>query len=146
MLNDRILYQSKLHYILFFWPVILGILGVVVLCLSYPMLYPIGYAIIGMGVFLGIMQIIPYTMTSLTLTPEYLTLSRGFFQQETVSIQLSKIVSISIQHSLLGSILQYGSIEILGQGESVIYLTPIPSPLTWRRCIEQAQQAISTPT
>ena len=54
-----------------------------------------------------------------------------------MDIPLNKIESIDIRRSLLGSLLQYGTLVITGTGGSRQLVNFLDKPLTCRRYIEQ---------
>ena len=62
--------------------------------------------------------------------------------RETVDIPLSKIESIDIRQSILGSLFQYGSLVITGTGGTRQSMGYVSKPLTCRRHIEQLMHEV----
>ncbi len=136
MTDSNIVYQARLHWIIFFWPVILLCLGGF-LGLRFTQLREVAIFFILFAVLWGLMVWITYQYSSLTIKKTQVILRTGFLVRNTMDIPLSKIESIDIRRSLLGSLLHYGSVVITGTGGSRQSVNYLNRPLTCRRYIEQ---------
>ncbi|AHE66153.1 PH domain-containing protein [Legionella oakridgensis] len=136
MTNNNIVYQARLHWILFFWPLALLCLAVYA-AINYPILYPVPYFLVFIALAWLIMIWVTYQFSSLTIKNKQVILCTGFLVRQTMDIPLSKIESIDIRQSIFGSILRYGSLVITGTGGSRQIITYLNKPLTCRRYIEQ---------
>lgn len=140
MTNTNVIYQAKLHWILFFWPIVLMI-GALIITLQFETIRFIGF-------FLGVFALawilvtwITYHFSSLTIKKKQVILRTGMLVRQTIDIPLAKIESIDIRQSLPGSILQYGAIVITGTGGTRHRIDYLSKPLTCRRYIEQLMHA-----
>ena len=59
----------------------------------------------------------------------------GFIKRRTFEIALDKIESVDVDQSIMGRILNYGDVTILGVGEGKETLQTIASPLRFRNSI-----------
>jgi uncharacterized membrane protein YdbT with pleckstrin-like domain len=59
----------------------------------------------------------------------------GFIKRRTFEISLDKVESVDVNQSILGRILNYGDVTILGVGEGKETISTIASPLTFRNFI-----------
>jgi uncharacterized membrane protein YdbT with pleckstrin-like domain len=59
----------------------------------------------------------------------------GFIKRSTFEIALDKIESVDVDQSILGRILNYGDVTILGVGEGRETIPTIASPLAFRNSI-----------
>lgn len=135
--EEGIVYQARLHWIIFVWPVIFFVidlyLGVVFPLFAQPsMLFGVFVALWGLSTW------VMYQYSSLTIKSNRLVIRSGFLVRQTVDIPINKIESVDIRQSILGTILGYGSIELTGTGGTREYMLNISKPLTCRRYIEQA--------
>lgn len=135
--EEGIVYQARLHWIIFVWPVIFFVidlyLGVVYPLFAQPsMLFGVFVALWGLSTW------VMYQYSSLTIKSNRLVIRSGFLVRQTVDIPINKIESVDIRQSILGTILGYGSIELTGTGGTREYMLNISKPLTCRRYIEQA--------
>jgi uncharacterized membrane protein YdbT with pleckstrin-like domain len=59
----------------------------------------------------------------------------GFIKRRTFEMSLDKIESVDVNQSILGRILNYGNVTILGVGEGKETISTIASPLAFRSAI-----------
>ncbi len=59
----------------------------------------------------------------------------GFVKRRTFEMSLDKIESVDVNQSILGRILNYGDVTILGVGEGFEKIQTIASPLAFRNAI-----------
>ncbi|MFZ1967900.1 MAG: PH domain-containing protein, partial [Bradyrhizobium sp.] len=59
----------------------------------------------------------------------------GFIQRRTFEISLDKVESVDVTQSIMGRILNYGDVTILGVGEGKETIATIASPLKFRTFI-----------
>ena len=136
MAENNIVYQARLHFIIFFWPVALLLVGVY-LGLEFRALRDVATFFIVFSIVWVIMVWLTYHFSSLIIKSNQVILCSGILVRKTLDIPLSKVESIDIRQSILGSLLQYGSLVITGTGGSRQFINNIAKPLTCRRYIEQ---------
>jgi uncharacterized membrane protein YdbT with pleckstrin-like domain len=59
----------------------------------------------------------------------------GFVKRRTFEMSLDKVESVDVNQSILGRVLNYGDVTILGVGEGKETISTIASPLTFRNHI-----------
>jgi uncharacterized membrane protein YdbT with pleckstrin-like domain len=59
----------------------------------------------------------------------------GFIQRETFEMALDKVESVDVNQSIMGRLLNYGNVTILGVGEGKKTIRTIASPLEFRNHI-----------
>jgi uncharacterized membrane protein YdbT with pleckstrin-like domain len=59
----------------------------------------------------------------------------GFIKRRTFEMSLDKVESVDVNQSILGRLLNYGNVTILGVGEGKETITTIASPLEFRNFI-----------
>lgn len=134
--SDNIVYKAKLHWILFIGPLVL--LGFVLyMGHVFTPLYKASLAIVAVAIFWELVIWLTYQSSYLIIKKKQVILCTGVFVRQTLDISLNKIESIDIRQSLLGSILQYGSLVITGTGGTKQCINFLNKPLTCRRYIEQ---------
>ena len=136
MNDSNIVYKARLHWILFFWPGMLMCLGLA-LGLTVQQLREVAIFFMVFAVIWGVMVWVRYESSSLTIKKTHVILRTGILVRNTLDIPLSKIESIDIRQSLLGSLLHYGTLVITGTGGSRQMVNYLNKPLTCRRHIEQ---------
>ncbi len=78
-----------------------------------------------------------YQFSSLTIKNKQLILRTGLLVRFTTDIPLSRVESLDIRQTVLGSLFQYGTLLIIGTGGSRQLIHYLAKPLTCRRYIEQ---------
>ena len=59
----------------------------------------------------------------------------GFIKRRTFEMSLDKVESVDVNQSILGRIMNYGDVTILGVGEGKKTIATIASPLAFRNAI-----------
>jgi uncharacterized membrane protein YdbT with pleckstrin-like domain len=60
---------------------------------------------------------------------------RGFIERNTVEMNMDKIESVGVTQTIVGRLLDYGSIHIRGTGEGIETLRKMAAPVLLRNCI-----------
>ncbi len=135
-----IVYFTRLHWIIFFWPVV-GLLVAIVVHVMLVQLHPL-CLIFELGALLWLLITLgTYYFSSLTIKRNRVILQTGIIVRQTVDMPLNKIETIDIRQSILGSILRYGALIITGTGGTRHLINHLDKPLTCRRYIEQLMNA-----
>jgi len=133
--EQMIVYQARLHWILFLAPVVLV---TVVWVMNYYLHAPrqLGWTIGALAVIWECMIWLTYHFSFLNIKKNRVVMCSGILVRQTVDIPMDKIESIDIRQSILGSIFQYGSLVITGTGGTRQFIHFLNKPLTCRRYIE----------
>ena len=136
MAENNIVYEARLHWILFFWPSLFFCLTLYV-GTEFQSLATPSYILSGCALLWGFIVGLTYIFSSLVIKKKQVILCTGILIRQTIDIPLSKIESIDIRQSILGTLLGYGSLVITGTGGTRQFVNYISHPLTCRRYIEQ---------
>ena len=85
------------------------------------------------GVIVILVALIRRSTTELALTDRRIIAKRGFISRDTVEMNLSKVESLYVNQSLMGRMLGYGDVTVVGTGSSLEPLQGIADPLELRR-------------
>ena len=132
--------RARLHWYLYFWTFVvmaLGIAGVIVFRDKWLFAAPFAVVAIYGGARWLHALVIGWT-TELAVTNFRVIAKRGLIQRETVEQILNRVDSIEVSQSLLGRVLDYGSIMITGTGVTHTPLAMIADPLGFRRAVHMA--------
>ena len=92
----------------------------------------IGLIILAVGLFLLAKNLIYAFSSELYITDKFTIAKYGLIRRETIEMLNSKVESIMVNQSIIGRILNYGDIMIVGAG-SASPIQFIDSPLEFRR-------------
>ncbi|RUR19944.1 PH domain-containing protein [Legionella sp. km535] len=134
--DSNVIYFTRLHWIIFFGP-ILGLVLASALYVYIVQLRQVSLLLIVFALLWILMTWVTYYFSSITIKRKQVILRTGIIVRQTVDIPLSKIETIDIRQSILGSILRYGALVITGTGGTRHLINFLHHPLTCRRYIEQ---------
>ncbi|MDO4881600.1 MAG: PH domain-containing protein [Capnocytophaga sp.] len=130
---NEMVYQTKIHWISFIKPILFMVIGfpfLLFLFFTKEWIYLIIFGAIG---FLGIKGMYIYCYLKrirVILSKRFLSLKMGLFSNEINDIALSKTEGIGIYQSLLGRLLNYGTLIITTGEVTQKYL--IEKPMEFR--------------
>jgi len=136
MSKQRVIYQARLHWVIFVWPAVLLLFGLW-LSFSVPSFREVGLMTVLISFAWGILMWLTYQFSSLTIKEKQVILRSGILVRQTIDIPLTKIESIDIRQSIIGSLFRYGTLLITGTGGTRQWMGFLAKPLTCRRHIEQ---------
>jgi uncharacterized membrane protein YdbT with pleckstrin-like domain len=130
--DEKIIYKARLHGIIFVKPVALIVLGVIFLFIQ-PI---IGSLVVVIGVVAIIPSLIDYLSSEFGVTNKRVIIKIGFLRRRTVELLLRQVEAISVDQSVLGRMLDFGSVTLTGTGGVREVFHNISVPLELRRRIQ----------
>ena len=95
------------------------------------------FILAGIAVLVGLVVILAAVIrrntTELVLTNRRIITKRGLISRDTVEMNLSKVESLHVNQSLMGRLLDYGDVSVVGTGASLEPLRGIGRPLELRK-------------
>jgi uncharacterized membrane protein YdbT with pleckstrin-like domain len=131
---------SSIHWIIY-WPgIVVALLAVVAYWLSETMLLTgfwryTAYGLALVAAVLLIQQWFERWVTEIAVTNRRVIYKKGLIRRQTNEMNMDKVESVKIDQSILGRMLGYGNVNILGTGEGFETLRNIPSPIELRNSI-----------
>ncbi len=114
--GETVVYRAKLHAIIFLPGIILTPL------------------IIGLPMLLSAW--IRRANTELAVTSKRVIAKVGLFHRTTLELNLSKVETIGVDQSLLGRILNYGTVVVVGTGGTKEPFPNIADPMAFRKAVQ----------
>ena len=131
---------SRIHWIVY-WPgIAAALLAVVAYWLSDTRYLPgiwryTAYALALVAVVLLVKQWLELWVTEIAVTDRRVIYKKGLIRRQTNEMNMDKVESVQIDQSILGRMLDYGDVTILGTGEGFETLRTIASPIELRNSI-----------
>jgi len=107
--NERIVYQTRLHWVLFLGPLMLIIIG----GLSFPAKGLSALVLAGIGIAWGVISYMKFNYSYIRVTDKRVLIRVGFLVRRPYSISLSDISYVDFYQPSLGSMLNFGKITII---------------------------------
>ena len=138
--GEQVRHISSIHWIMY-WPgVAVALLAVVAYWFSETRLLTgfwryTTYALALVAVVLLIQQWFQWWVTEIAVTNRRVIYKTGLVRRRTNEMNMDKVESVKIDQSILGRMLDYGNVTILGTGEGFETLRTIASPIELRNSI-----------
>jgi uncharacterized membrane protein YdbT with pleckstrin-like domain len=141
--GEKVLYSTNAHWIFYLpaigaWILALVLLvlsrattteGIILLCLSAAVVVALA------ALYWTIKAWFHRWTTETDVTNMRVVHKTGFIKRRTFEMSLDKVESVDVNQSILGRILNYGDVTILGVGEGKETIKTIASPLAFRSYI-----------
>ena len=144
MPNEQLVAETTLHWVIFLKPAFY-----LLIFIGYLVYRPAGFPpIITLmaEVFLAIvwfMTILRYLTTEFAVSKQRVLRKQGYIQVQTADLLVSRIESVQLQQSILGSMLGYGTVMVNGTGgDRLVYLN-INDPAAFRQKILEQTDTIA---
>ncbi len=144
MTGERIIYETRLHWIILFVPV--AISGILFLFVglwvsSGDVNGVVAISLIGGGVALSGEAIIRLLTSEFAVTDRRVMIKVGWLRRRTIETLLQKVENLGVEQSISGRLLGFGSLAVTGTGGTSEHFANIRSPLVFR---EHVQEQIAT--
>jgi uncharacterized membrane protein YdbT with pleckstrin-like domain len=141
--DEKVLYSTNAHWIFYLPAIVAWIVAVVLLVLSRAtvnesiiLLCLSASAVVAIAALYWTAKGWFHRWTTETdVTNLRVVHKTGFIKRRTFEMSLDKVESVDVNQSILGRILNYGDVTILGVGEGKETISTIASPLTFRNYI-----------
>ena len=143
--NEKLAFKSSQSIkSLFFWSFIFGFIGLTLVLLKGFVIImgvsPTGYNLYliywSVLLFFVIKNLITYFTTEYGITNTRVISKRGIIRRDIEEINLSSIESINVTQSIIGRILNYGTIIVSGRGTSKVIFKDIDNVVEVRKLIK----------
>jgi uncharacterized membrane protein YdbT with pleckstrin-like domain len=143
--GEKVLYSTNAHWIFYLPAIAAWIVALALLILSStvgvvaPALVLVGWAAAAViavaALYFTIKAWFHRLSTETDVTDRRVVHKTGFINRRTFEMSLDKVESVDVNQSVMGRILNYGDVTILGVGEGKQTIATIASPLAFRSAI-----------
>jgi uncharacterized membrane protein YdbT with pleckstrin-like domain len=139
--EERVVFRTRLHWIVYALPGSFVLAGVVVLALgSLTYRSPIGQSIGGLVLLLGLLvwftRWVKVKTSEYAVTTKRIVIKVGFMRRYTLEMLYRQVEAIAVDQGLVGRLFGYGTIKIIGTGGTVEPFSRISEPLEFRRQVQ----------
>ena len=141
--GEKVLYSTNAHWIFYLPAIAAWILAVILLVLSRMVVGDTWtlfcWALAAIAAIVALFWMVKAWFhrwtTETDVTNMRVVHKTGFIKRRTFEMSLDKVESVDVNQSILGRILNYGDVTVLGVGEGGKTLDMIASPLSFRNAI-----------
>jgi uncharacterized membrane protein YdbT with pleckstrin-like domain len=140
MRDERVVYQTRLHWMIFASPVLLVVLAVLdfVLLVGGKEGFAPELALIFfiLGAVLGLLRAIERQISEFGVTNRRVLVKTGMLRRRSFDINLGKVESVQVEQGMFGRMLDYGRIVVVGSGGSRQSFKKVTDPLALRMHVQ----------
>lgn len=147
--SERVLYKTRLHWVLFVKSGLLLLAGVALMVLLRPLpdppwLWMLGAVVALVGVVWGLVHYVEMMTSEFAVTTSRLIFKVGLISRYTTELLLSKVESIGVQQGLIARMLNYGDLIVTGTGGAREIFRRVRDPIGFRNHVQQASMRTSS--
>ena len=130
--GETVVQRARLHWIVFLKAIVVVVLG-----LGLYFLQPIvGGVVAGIGLLMAVPPWLERVTSEFGVTSKRVIIKVGLVQRRTLELLIRQVEAISVDQSLTGRILNFGTITLSGTGGVRETFHNISNPLEFRRSIQ----------
>lgn len=149
--GERVLHIARLHWIVFAGPTLFAGMGLVYLFIGIAS--PEGRSVMGPAAFLswtvaaiwGLVAFLTWRTAEFALTDRRVMAKIGIISRHSVEVLLAKVEATDVQQSVLGRLLDYGTVIVRGTGGTGTPLPKIADPLAFRKRVQVQLERLAYP-
>ena len=130
--EETVVHRTRLHWLIFWKAVVVAMLGVGLLAVEFT----VGTIVLAVGLLMLLPALVAYKSSEFGVTTKRVVIKVGFVQRQTLELLLRQVEAISVDQSIMGRILNYGSVTLSGTGGVRGEFHNIAAPLEFRRKIQ----------
>lgn len=138
--GERIVYRAHLHWMTFLAAgvVFLLLTSVAIVFGAMQDAKLAAFVLVLIGISPIAWAYLRYRCSEFAVTDKRVLIKTGLLQRHTLETLLNKVENISVEQSLLGRLLDYGTIQVTGTGSTKETFTDIAAPLEFRKQVQGA--------
>jgi hypothetical protein len=136
--GEKVLIIGRLHWVIYRATIILtfGATAVAMLHLRYFVhAWPIAIMLYGVAAVAFVRSWFIKRCTEIAVTNLRVIYKTGFVWRRTVEMNMNMVVTVRVDQTVLGRILGYGTLHVLGAGQGIEHLYNVAHPLKVRTAI-----------
>ena len=140
--DERVRYIGRLHWILYKYEIVLAPLALIAMAYYFKMpegqrflISVVTLALLAATIGFLLRSLIVQATTEIVVTDKRIIHKEGLLSRRTQEMNIHRVETVDVDQSLLGRVLDYGSVSIIGTGGSWQPLRTVASPLALRNAI-----------
>lgn len=129
--GETVRYQGSVSWVLYLLPIGFAVLGVVAAAFG-PAGWIVAALCFGVAAILAIRAWFIRWTTEVAVTNLRVIFAQGFIQRRSVEIHMDKVESVDVDQTVLGRLLDYGTVTVRGTGATLEPFRDIDRPIDFR--------------
>lgn len=145
--DERVLYKTRLHWIMFIRPALLTFVGaaLTVALKRVPdpaWLWYVGLTVVALGLLWGAVHYVELMTSEFAVTTARVIFKVGLIARYTTELLLTKVESIGVNQSLAGRVFNFGDLTVIGTGGTREVFQRVRDPVGFRNHVQQASAPV----
>jgi uncharacterized membrane protein YdbT with pleckstrin-like domain len=140
--NEQVVARTTRHKIVLVLPILICILFLVAAVATVVAKVPVGFTVATAAIAVVVAGVawISYSSAEFAVTTFRLVLKQGWVSRRTIELQLNKVEALNVDQTIMGRILGYGTLRVIGTGGTTEVFSLVSHPAKFRTAV-QAQIA-----
>ena len=134
--GEQVVFRTSLHMVIYLTPATVVVAGIALGAVQSPLG---GMAVLAAGLVLLLMTWIRQWSSEFAVTDRRVIIKTGWLSRRTIELNMSKVESVEVEQGLVGRLLGYGTITVIGTGGTREPFALIADPLGFRRAVQSQQ-------
>ena len=143
--GETVLHKARLHWFIYVPSAILLMLGIGTWIAGDEKVKALGAVFALAGVWLGLKALIAVWSVEMAITNKRVIVKTGLIARNTLELNHSKIESYKVDQSIMGRLLGFGDLTIVGTGATHEPIRLIDDPLLFRRKAIEIMDVLQDP-
>jgi uncharacterized membrane protein YdbT with pleckstrin-like domain len=136
MNGEKVVYRTKLHWIIFLGPIIFIIFAFMFFVIGKE-IAAVGLLFLLIAIVWAVIVFIHFKTSEFGITNKRVLIKVGFIRRTSHETLLSKVEGINVNQGLWGRIFNYGTISIKGTGGTSNPFQKIEAPMEFRKKVQE---------
>jgi uncharacterized membrane protein YdbT with pleckstrin-like domain len=139
--GERIVLVARLHWIEYWPAILLLVLGIAMVCWEWARGFS-GVTVRVTATVFAVLFVASFAhawfirwITEFAVTDRRVISKRGFINRSTAEMNMDKVESVQVDQSVLGRLLDYGTVTVMGTGQGLEPIKRVASPIQFRNSI-----------
>jgi uncharacterized membrane protein YdbT with pleckstrin-like domain len=136
--GEQVVHEARIHWVIYLGPVFALAAGFVLAIPGSAMSYG-GAVLLAIGLIGLLVSWVRQVTSEFAVTDRRVIVKTGFLSRRTIELNMSKVESIQVDQDILGRLLNYGTITVIGTGGTKEPFAMIDDPLAFRHAVQKEQ-------
>jgi len=142
--GEKIIYKTNRHWIVYAWPVAWLVITLLFLK-EYRFMGNLAIFPFLIAIVTGIDSTLDYVFSEIALTNMRIMIKLGFLARTSMETGIQNISSIRIEQSIMGRLLDYGTVIINDVGSTRTPFRRIANPYGFRKAVQRELEMLNIP-
>jgi len=143
--GETVLHQARLHWFIYVPSAVCLLVGIGILIAGAEGAQALGMVFILASAWLGLKALIAVWSVEMAITNKRVIVKTGLISRSTLELNHAKIESYQVDQSILGRLLGFGDLIIVGTGATHEPIRMIDDPLLFRRKAIEIMDVLQDP-